>query len=472
MPGIAAWEDDPQSSSATEPVERPAPVLERPRLGLSLVGSKPPARIHPRGTRAFRYWSAADSLCRGVQYWVRVLPEDARWHIRRPLVVDLDAGRDLNAYYDRQQLCFFHDTAGGTTIYSGESPDVLCHELGHAVLDAIRPQLWNAASIEVASLHEAFGDIASILSALELRSVRESVVDATGGRVARASRVSRLAEQLGWAIRQSHPDAVDPDCLRNAANSFFYRQPEQLPPMAPASVLSSEPHSFSRVFTAAWLVSLAGMAEQADVTADRLAAAAAAAGRLLAEAVARARIASNYFAQVAAGLLASDAALFAGKYQAAIRRAFVGRGILSMPSAAALADATRGRPAARRRQPSLRTIEVPVDGRAYGLRLRRLLVDVPPGPGRWPAASAAADLGSLVAATPREAGRAFVEDLLRRGRVDVSGLKGLEASSGRGAVAMEVAARPGRASHALVPHGRRARLVRKLFHECVDAVCL
>ena len=149
----------------------------------------------------------------------------------------------------------------GVAVYSGESPDVLCHELGHALLDAVRPQLWNAASIEVAALHEAFGDISAMLSALDLPSVREDVLAGTGGRLSRASRVSRLAEQLGWAIRQLHPDAVDADCLRNAVNSFFYRQPESLPPMAPASVLSSEPHSFSRVFTAAWLESLAGMAE-------------------------------------------------------------------------------------------------------------------------------------------------------------------------------------------------------------------
>ncbi len=158
------------------------------------------------------------------------MPDGVRWHIRRPLSVDLDAGDDLNAYYDRQELCFFHATVRGVTVYSGESPDVLCHEFGHALLDAIRPQLWNAASIEVASFHEAFGDISAMLSALDLPSVRADVLAATAGRISRASRVSRLAEQLGWAIRQSHPDAVDADCLRNAVNSFFYRQPEQLPP--------------------------------------------------------------------------------------------------------------------------------------------------------------------------------------------------------------------------------------------------
>ena len=315
MSGINAWEDDPQSTATAEPVERPVPELDCSGLGLSIVGRQPSARVYPMGTPGFRYWNAADSLARAVACWRRVVPAGARWHIGRPLVVDLDAGDDLNAYYDRQELCFFHATVRGVTVYSGESPDVLCHELGHALLDAIRPQLWNTASIEVASFHEAFADISAMLSALDLLSVRDEVLASTGGRLSRASRVSRLAEQLGWAIRQLHPDAVDPDCLRNAVNSFFYRQPESLPPMAPASVLSSEPHSFSRVFTAAWLESLAGMAEARGTGEDALAAAACDAGKLLAGAVGTARIASNYFAQIASGLLDADERLTRGVYR-------------------------------------------------------------------------------------------------------------------------------------------------------------
>jgi hypothetical protein len=420
-----------------------------------MVGPQPAARVYPTGSQGFRYWTAADALARAVRCWSRAVPEGVGWHIGRPLVVDLDAGEDLNAYYDRQELCFFHADVRGVTVYSGESPDVVCHELGHALLDALRPQLWNAASIEVASFHEAFGDISAMLSALELTSVREDALADTGGRLARASRVSRLAEQLGWAIRQSHPDAVDPDCLRNAANSFFYRQPEGLPPMAPASALSSEPHSFSRVFTAAWLESLAGMIAVRGTSADALAAAAIDAARLLGAAVSSARIASNYFSQVAAGLLDADERLTGGEYRAAIRRAFVGRGILALSSSSV---AGSGRPRRSRapgpRARRLPTVEVSIDGRVYGLRLRRLLVEAPLGATRWSAASAAPDLGPLAAAPPERASRAFVEDLLRRGRVDTSPLERGRAEAPRG----------GRATHALVREGRRVRLVRRLFH--------
>src|SRR5512135_3542852 len=117
MPGITAWEDDPQSTAAAEPVGRPVPDLSQPRLGLSIVGSQPAARIYAKGTAAFRYWNAADSLARSVRYWARILPDQLRWHTGRPLIVDLDAGQDLNAYYERQELCFFHATVRSVTVY-------------------------------------------------------------------------------------------------------------------------------------------------------------------------------------------------------------------------------------------------------------------------------------------------------------------------------------------------------------------
>jgi hypothetical protein len=97
---------------------------------------------------------------------------------------------------------------------------------------------------------------------------------------------------------------------------------------------------------------------------------------------------------------------------------------------------------------------VPIDGRTYGLRFRRLLVEAPLGATRWSAASAAADLGPLAPAMPDRASRAFVEDLLRRGRVDTRGL---------GRHAMN-APRTGRATHAFVREGRRVRLVRRRIH--------
>src|SRR5258707_1674190 len=258
------------------------------------------------------------------------------------LPVDLDFGDDLNAFYDRVGLKFFHGTAAGRTVFSGESPDVVCHELGHAVLDSFKPQLFDAASIEVAAFHESFGDMSALLSALQLPSVREGVLAETGGVLRRSSRLSRLAEQLGWAIRQSVPSAVEPDCLRNAVNSLFYRDPDTLPTTAPATSLSSEPHSFSRVFTGAFFEGLAGMLATTDkkdeaallqVSQDM--------GSILVQGISTASVVPTFFSQVAATMLGVAASLFSAQaYQSSLRGGFVRHGVL--PPSVALA-ATRAR---------------------------------------------------------------------------------------------------------------------------------
>jgi len=466
MLNVSAWEDDPRSDPSARPISRPVPALKQRRLGVDVVGAPPPPGRYRRGTTAFRFWNAADSLTRAAQYWAGIVPEKTRWYTGDVLPALVDAGDDLNAYYDRYGLCFFHAHVAGETVYSGESPDVLCHELGHAVLDALAPALWNAATIEAAALHESFGDISAMLSALELESVRTAVIAETAGRLSRSSRISRLAEQLGWAIRQSHPDAVDRDCLRNAANSFFYSPPESLPPLAPASALSSEPHSFSRVFTAAWLAALAGMVEaaggagrsgQPGGSAASLLGVSRDAGALMVRAVQRARIASNYFAQVAAEVLRADADLFNGKYREALRHAFVGRGVLSSSSAAMLTTRDRRpkRPAAPSAGGTQTTwVGVPIEGGPYGLRVRRLLVESPranAGPG---VTSAAPDLGSLSPVSPERASQAFVEDLLRRDRIDPGDL----------AVPGGPRVRVARTTHTLERHGKDVKLVRRRFH--------
>jgi hypothetical protein len=224
---VNAWEQDPGDGaqpSGGQVIQRPVPVLREQPFSIRIVNpaSAPEAKPHSPGTADFRYWTAAEALRRGADFWGALLPGTS-WEVGSILPVDLDFGIDLNAFYDREGLKFFHGSAAGRTVFSGESPDVVCHELGHAILDSLKPQLFDAASIEVAAFHESFGDMSAILSALQLPSLREGVLAETGGVLHRASRLSRLAEQLGWAIRQSVPSAVEADCLRNAVNTFFYR---------------------------------------------------------------------------------------------------------------------------------------------------------------------------------------------------------------------------------------------------------
>src|SRR5262249_40564518 len=134
--------------------------------------------------------------------------------------------------------------------------------------------------------------------------------------------------------------AVDPDCLRNAANRFFYQDPDDLPPSAPASQLSSEVHSFSRVFTGAFLDALArmlsGLGQPSPATLDK---AARDMGQLLVDGVGLATITAGYYSQVAAAMVQADQTRFGGQYRAALTSGFVEHGILSPAAAAALAQA-------------------------------------------------------------------------------------------------------------------------------------
>lgn len=422
---IRSWQDDPGSpTGALQPVQSSVPDLGAGSLPAAIQGPAVAAGLYDPATAEFRYWAAAEAIRRGTSLWSAALPPGTTWHGTngRRLPIHLDDGDDFNAYYDRYGLHFFHGTSAGRVVFSGESPDILCHELGHAVLDALKPQLWGASFVECAAFHESFGDISALLSALALLSVREAALTETGGRLYRSSRLSRLAEQLGWAIRQFRPDVVDPDCLRNAVNSFFYRDPAQLPPSGPASALSSEPHSFSRVFTAAFLEALAAMhGQQPDPGPAGLAQAANDATTLLIGSVMTCPVVPSFFSQVAAHVLAADAVRFDGRYTPALKSAFVAHGILSLDSANAVAAAPTGAPPHRAISGTGAGDEplIALGGHRFGLD-EDLLVCAPAQMKRFSVAGAGPDVASVDPPAHDRAARSFVEDLFRRGKVDLS----------------------------------------------------
>ncbi len=345
---IDTW-DDPFSETVptlNPPLATPRPVAlavnANPRLRTAIVEPQLPAARYSPGTAGFRYWVAAEALARGINFWGALLPAGTTWSTSNPMrVILVDAAPDLNARYIRSSgLHFYQRAVANIDVRSCESPDVVCHELGHAVLDALRPQLFNVADAETGAFHESFGDISAILCSLQLPSMRQSFITETHGRLNVNSRLSRLAEQLGWAIRQLSPTAVDRDSLRNAANRFFYRRIDLLPPSAPANLLSSEVHSFSRVFTGAFLDALARMftatgapneANLLTVSRDL--------GQIIVDAVRAAPITTGYFSQVAAAMIQADQARFGGRNRPALTGAFLERGILSVDSAVAMVNA-------------------------------------------------------------------------------------------------------------------------------------
>jgi hypothetical protein len=165
------------------------------------------------------------------------------------------AGKDLNAYYDRKNLKFFyftHERIG--TMYTCDSTDIVAHELGHAILDFYRPDMWSAVFLEVAAFHEAFGDFVSMMKSLSHDEVSNYAISQTGGDFKKENVISNLAEQMGEVIFKIYgpENGRNPNCLRCAINNFKYVNPGTLPENAPDSQLAAECHSFSRIFVGAF----------------------------------------------------------------------------------------------------------------------------------------------------------------------------------------------------------------------------
>jgi len=179
-----------------------------------------------------------------------------KWSAVDKLAIFPRAGKDFNAYYDRQALRFFYekDPSTSRTIYTADSMDIVAHELGHGLLDTMRPDFWNVQALEIWAFHESFGDINAMITLMHFDKVIEKALAETNGDLRKSNTISRLAEELGSAIYHltGGRDGSKPDALRNAVNDFTYVKPETLPEIAPNDQLAGEPHSFSRVFTGTW----------------------------------------------------------------------------------------------------------------------------------------------------------------------------------------------------------------------------
>ena len=496
---IQGWPTDPMGG--VPPSQFAVPALPGSSLATQIVTSAkaPPAQVHPLETEGFRFWTAAEALRRCAGFWASA--GASAWHpdLGASIPVRLDDGVDLNAFYARndfpaedikQGLSFFHDSVVDASngrriaVFSGESPDVIAHELGHAILDSLKPVLFELASIEAAAFHESFGDMSAVLTALQLPGVRQAVIEETDGNLRRNSSVSRVAEQLGFAIRQRNPAAVDRDSLRNAANAFVYVNPLTLPSSGPAAQLSRAPHNFSRVFTGSFLEVLGGMVTRlaARPGADDVEQASFDMGRLLARAVADAPVSTQFFQAVAEQMLLADTALFNGKYAEALTTAFVRRGLMSVRSLAApevvaaatparagaaaarFSAAAAGRAPGRATKAAATPVEVGMNGAAMGLAVETVYVDSPPMDevGAPPLPSMAGMAVREITAMPRMADvQAFVEALVARGRVSITPAAGRR----RGLAASLSEARK-HATHYLEKRGDNAVKLKRIAFEC------
>jgi hypothetical protein len=130
---LLVWEDDPGTGVEVSLDSPPDPSASP----LAFRFPEPtPAPSNDKDSFAFRYWSTAAALRRCADFWAPKVPT-GEWELGPVLPVLLDAGEDLNAFYDRQALNFFHGSSPDGVVFSGASPDIVCHEMGHGVLDSV-----------------------------------------------------------------------------------------------------------------------------------------------------------------------------------------------------------------------------------------------------------------------------------------------------------------------------------------------
>lgn len=236
------------------PMRKKTPLPNRPssRAGFTLAGAIP-AGLYSPGTPGFVHWQCREAALLAVKTWEGLDGALSKWaraiNVKRLDLVP-DQGVDLNAYYNGHSLSFFHATAGNKTTYSGASTDVVAHEVGHAILDTIRPDLWSSNLTETGAFHEAFGDCLAIVAALSDSLTRSALLQKSPT-LDRKNFVETTAEDLSDGVRRDHRygpthAASKP---RRALNDFKWRLPTTLPTTGGPGDLTSEVHSFARVFS-------------------------------------------------------------------------------------------------------------------------------------------------------------------------------------------------------------------------------
>jgi hypothetical protein len=301
------------------------------RAGITLQGDATEATYPPDDER-FVQWQARQAAVSAVEAWEAVLDEPiTSWAQEsadpRSLRVFPDQGEDMNAYYDRQGVSFFHKYRDGATEFSGASTDVVSHEVGHAILDAIRPDLWASNFVEVGGFHEAFGDVTALITALSDRPTREKLLEVSPD-LGQVNFVEATAEDLSDTVRRvlgpSHPAAAP----RHALNTFKWQLPDTMPGWGPPDVMIDEVHSIARIMTGCFYDLLRLLFTKAgSPTPDNLWSATCAAGRLFHKAAESAPELPRFFRSVGRTMVLADQSLNNGTNRDLIGQAFSGHGL-------------------------------------------------------------------------------------------------------------------------------------------------
>ncbi len=169
------------------------------------------------------------------------------------LRVTAEAGNDANAYYNRmgtlRELKFFTFVGNNRkTIHTCRSSDIVAHEAGHAMLDIIHPEYFDANSLQTGGYHESFGDQTAIFWTLSHKFLCDKLIADTKGNLHQHKKnfLAALAEQFGQGLDL-------PNGLRNADEDIKLKDAEE------------EVHAISSVYTGVIYDVLASAFEEATL---------------------------------------------------------------------------------------------------------------------------------------------------------------------------------------------------------------
>jgi hypothetical protein len=313
------------------PMRKVTPRRDRPanRAGLILTNSVAEDTFDV-GTPEYLFWQSREACLAAIEAWESLTDATFKaWQAdRKSLKLIADAGLDVNAFYDRNSLSFFHASGGGKMYLSGASTDVVAHETGHGILDSFRPEFWDSNLFEVNSFHEAFGDCVALMTAFNDKETRVAVLPTLEGK----NLVEGTAEELSDGIRVIIGATHNAAAPRRARNRFKHAIPSTLPDFASPDdgpgKLINEIHSFAQIFSGCFYDTLVNIYKlNGTATEKSLLIAAQTAGRLLFQAASQAPQKLRFFREVGRAMVLADQQINKGANETAIREAFEGHGI-------------------------------------------------------------------------------------------------------------------------------------------------
>jgi hypothetical protein len=225
--------NDPRATKFQQPKKITPTPARRGNVANFQFGNLSPRNLYPTNTVSFLEWQVREAALRTMAAFEamdgRKLQRWARAGNPRMLDVHYIAGFDINAYYNGNDLGFFQTPVDNNAFeFTGASTDVVSHEVGHAILDALRPDLWDITFLEVAAFHEAFGDCIALLTTLHDPAMRKDL--ASGTTLGRRNFAETWGEHLSWLA------GAEP---RQARNNVKWHLPTS----------QDEEHDFSVIFT-------------------------------------------------------------------------------------------------------------------------------------------------------------------------------------------------------------------------------